>query len=104
MKRSSRLDAQSNSVGPILLLIIAYYTSLIMITIIRHSIINIFQTEPFPAVKFAVGYEKNIMSFFVKSFFFNVFNLFIIKKKKKIDWALSMFLKRFYEIFPLHVY
>ena len=38
--------------------------SLIMITIIRHVFINIFQMEHFLAVKFTMGYEKN-MSFLV---------------------------------------
>ena len=37
---------------------------LIMVTITRHVFINILQTEHFLAVKFAMGYEKN-MSFFV---------------------------------------
>ena len=36
--------------------------SLIMVTITRHIFINIFQMEHFSAVKFAMGYEKN-MSF-----------------------------------------
>ena len=38
--------------------------SLIMVTITRHVFINTFQTEHFSAVKFAMGYEKN-MSFLV---------------------------------------
>ena len=33
-----------------------------MVTITRHIFINIFQTEQFSVVKFAMGYEKN-MSF-----------------------------------------
>ena len=33
-------------------------SSLIMVTITRHVFINIFQTESFSAVKFAMGYEK----------------------------------------------
>ena len=35
-----------------------------MVTITRHVFINIFQMEHFSAVKFAMGYEKN-MSFLV---------------------------------------
>ena len=35
-----------------------------MVTITRHIFINIFQAECFSAVKFAMGYEKN-MGFFV---------------------------------------
>ena len=42
-----------------------YCVSLIMVTITRHVFINIFQTEHFSSVKFAMGYEKNIMSFLV---------------------------------------
>ena len=38
--------------------------SLIMVTITRHVFINTFQTERFSAVKFIMGYEKN-MSFLV---------------------------------------
>ena len=34
-----------------------------MVTITRHIFINIFQTENFSAVKFAMGYEKKNMSF-----------------------------------------
>ena len=37
---------------------------LIMVTITRYVFINIFQTEDFSAVKFAIGYEK-YMSFLV---------------------------------------
>ena len=37
---------------------ISYCVSLIMVTITRHIFINIFQTECFSAVKFAMGYEK----------------------------------------------
>ena len=49
----------------ILQLPISYCVSLIMVTIFtRHIFINIFQTERFSAVKFAMGYEKN-MSFLV---------------------------------------
>ena len=33
---------------------------LIMVTITRHILIDIFQTERCSAVKFAMGYEKNI--------------------------------------------
>ena len=40
----------------------SYRASLIMVTIIRHVFINIFQTEHFSAVKFAKSYEKQ-MSF-----------------------------------------
>ena len=43
---------------------ISYCASLNMITIIRHIFMNIFQTEHFSAVKFAVGNEKK-MSFLV---------------------------------------
>ena len=44
----------------ILQLPISYCVSLIMVTITRHIFIDIFQTEHFSAVKFAMGYEKNI--------------------------------------------
>ena len=44
--------------------IIPYCVSLIMVTITRQVFTNIFQTEHFSAVKFAMGYEKN-MSFLV---------------------------------------
>ena len=55
----------------ILYIAVAYYcvhlfTSLIMLTITRHGFMNIFQMEHFTAVKFAMGYEKN-MSFLVIS-------------------------------------
>ena len=46
----------------ILQLSISYCVSLIMVTITRHIFLNIFQTEHFSSVKFAMGYEKN-MSF-----------------------------------------
>ena len=32
-----------------------------MVTITRYGVINIFQTEHFSAVKFAMGYEKNML-------------------------------------------
>ena len=35
-----------------------YYVSLIMVTITRHIISNIFQTGRFSSMKFAMGYEK----------------------------------------------
>ena len=41
-------------------------SSLIVIAITRHVLINIFQTEHSLAVKFAMGYEKNI-NFLVKA-------------------------------------
>ena len=44
--------------------IVLYCVSLIMVTITRHVFINIFQMEHFSAVKFTMGYEKN-MSFLV---------------------------------------
>ena len=37
---------------------------MIMVTITRHIFINIFQTQHFSAMKFNMGYEKN-MSFLV---------------------------------------
>ena len=37
---------------------VSYCVSLIMVTITRHIFINIFQTEQFSAVKFALSYEK----------------------------------------------
>ena len=43
---------------------ISYCVSLIMVTITRHVFINIFQTEHFLAVKFSMGYVKN-MTFLV---------------------------------------
>ena len=48
----------------ILQLPISYCISSLMVTITRHIFINIFQMEHFSAVKFAMGYEKN-MSFLV---------------------------------------
>ena len=33
-----------------------------MVTVTRHVFINIFQTEHFSAVKFDMGYEKNMSS------------------------------------------
>ena len=48
----------------ILQLPISYYVSLIMVTITRHFFVNFFQTKHFSAVKFYMGYEKN-MSFLV---------------------------------------
>ena len=42
----------------ILQLPISYCLSLIMVTITKHVFINIFQTEHFSAVKFAMGYGK----------------------------------------------
>ena len=39
---------------------ISYFVSLIMVTIIRHVFITIFQTEHYSAVKLAMGHEKNI--------------------------------------------
>ena len=51
----------------ILYIAVAYIcVSLIMVTITRQVFINIFQTEYFSGVKFAMGYEKN-MSFLVKA-------------------------------------
>ena len=46
----------------VLQLPISYFVSLIMVTITRHPFIDIFQTEYCSAVKFDMGYEKN-MSF-----------------------------------------
>ena len=60
LKRSGCLDVQFC----ILQLPISYCVSLIIVTITRHVFINIFQTEHFLAVKFSVGYDKN-MSFLV---------------------------------------
>ena len=51
----------------ILYIAVAYMSfcvSLIMVIITRHVFINIFQMEHFSALKFAVGYEKN-MNFLV---------------------------------------
>ena len=42
---------------------ISYCVSLIMVTITRHIFINIFQTEHFSAVKFAMGCKKNMIFF-----------------------------------------
>ena len=63
LKRSSRLDVGSNFVY-FSCLYISGYLSLIMVTINRQVFINFFQTEHFSAVKFVMGYEKN-MSFHV---------------------------------------
>ena len=51
--------------------------SLIMVTITRHIFIkiNIFQTERFPAVKFAMGYEKNVS--------------FLLLNVKRVKWLYS---------------
>ena len=58
---------------------ISYYVSLIMVTITTsHVFTDIFQTEHFSAVKFAMGYEKNM------------FFLLILKSpkvEKKSHWA-----------------
>ena len=48
----------------VLQLPISYCVSLIMVTTTRHIFINIFKMECLSAVKFAMGYEKN-MSFHV---------------------------------------
>ena len=51
-----------------------------MVTITKHVVINIFQTDNFPAVKFAMGFEKNgsflVIWKFPKDW----------KKVKKSDW------------------
>ena len=52
-----------------------------MVTITRHIFINIFQTERFSAVKFSMGYDKN-MSFFVIPKLPKVW-----KKVERYDWA-----------------
>ena len=44
----------------ILQLPIFYIISLIMVTITKHIFINIFQTEHFSGVRFAMGFEKNM--------------------------------------------
>ena len=51
----------------ILQLPISYCVSLIMVNITRDIFINIFQTEHFSAVKFAMGYEKNTASKLARS-------------------------------------
>ena len=61
LKQLSGLGVRCNFVYCCLYLICV---SLIMVTIIRHIFINIFQTENFLAVKFSMGYEKS-MSFLV---------------------------------------
>ena len=53
-----------------------------MVTITKNIFINIFQMENFSAVKFAIGYEKN-MSFLVIPKYAKVEK----KKFKKYDWA-----------------
>ena len=63
MKWSSCLNVRSNNAVSYTV----YCVSLNMVTITRHVFINIFQTEHFSSVKFAMGYEKNIMSFFFNS-------------------------------------
>ena len=40
-----------------------HYVNFIMVTITRHIFINIFQTHHFSAVKFYMGYEKNMTLF-----------------------------------------
>ena len=65
----------------ILQLPISYCVSLIMVTITGHIFINIFQTEHFSAVKFAMGYEKN-MNFLVIPKCPKVW-----EKNGKMDWA-----------------
>ena len=64
LKWSSHLDARSRFVYCSCQYF--YCVSLIMVTITRHIFINIFQMEHFSAVKFAMGYEKN-MSYHVIS-------------------------------------
>ena len=44
----------------------SYCVSLIMVTITRHIFINIFQAECFSAVKFVMGYEKNMVFLLIK--------------------------------------
>ena len=41
-------------------MLISYCVSLFLVIIIRHVFINIFQTEHFLAVKFAMAYEQNM--------------------------------------------
>ena len=54
---------------------------MIMVTITRHVFIDFFQTKHFSAVKFYMGYEKN-MSFHVIPKSPKVW-----KKLKRSDWA-----------------
>ena len=75
LKWSCCLDVRSNFVY--LQLCISYCVSLIMVTITRHIFINIFETEHFSAVKFDMGYEKN-MNFLVIAKY--------PKVKKKKSW------------------
>ena len=56
---------------------ILYCVSLIMVTITRHAFIYIFQTKHFLAVKFSMGYEKNV------SFLVIAKSPKVWKKKKK---------------------
>ena len=44
----------------ILCIAVSYCVSLIIVTLTTHIFIHIFQMEHFLAVKFAIGYEKNI--------------------------------------------
>ena len=61
---------------------ISYCAILIVVAITRHVFINFFQTEHISAVKFNMGYEKN-MSFLVIPKSPKVWQ----KKLKKLDWA-----------------
>ena len=56
LKRPGRLDVRNNLVS--LQLPLFYCVSLIMITITRHVVINIFQMEHFSGIKSALGYKK----------------------------------------------
>ena len=60
-KQSSCLDVRSKFVYCYCL---SYCINFVMVTITRLVFFNVFQTEHFPAVKFAMGYVKN-MNFFL---------------------------------------
>ena len=52
-----RLDLRSNLYNAVAY---SYCETLIMVTIIRQVLTNFFQTEHVSAVKFALGYKKNM--------------------------------------------
>ena len=60
-----------------------FCVSLILVTLTNSSYINIFQMEHFPAVKFAMGYEKN-MSFLVITKSPKLW-----KKLKNLNWVIG---------------
>ena len=61
LKQSSRLDTCTKQFCYNVVAYILLCKLIIMVTITRHVFINILQTKHFTTVKFAMGYEKNIL-------------------------------------------